>query len=268
MRRQVLNSKRRVTVSATLRPIEKRTLRERIVERLKAFINESGLQAGDRLPTEREMAEQLGVSRTAVREALKSLQALGIIEARPKQGMFLRSPDLKPITHVLWARVNEADSTLTHVWEARKLFEMSILPLVMERANAEDWQRIERSIDAMEAAIERGELGQEADIQFHRALAHATRNPVLESFSEVVSQYFHEVQKQALAESLAARRVAAKAHRQIYTALRKGNLEEAIRRMEIHLNSCVERGIVPPPPTFAYSTGKDKNGKRQASRIN
>jgi len=56
MRRQVLNSKRRVTVSATLRPIEKRTLRERIVERLKAFINESGLQAGDRLPTEREMA--------------------------------------------------------------------------------------------------------------------------------------------------------------------------------------------------------------------
>lgn len=261
----VSNSK---TASVTLRPIEKRTLRERIVERLKAFINESDLQAGDRLPTEREMAEQLGVSRTAVREALKSLQALGILEARPKQGMFLRPPDLKPITHVLWSRVNDADSTLTHVWEARKLFEMSILPLVMERANAEDWQRIERSIDAMEAAIERGELGQEADIQFHRALAHATRNPMLESFSEVVSQYFHEVQKQSLAESLEARRVAAKAHRQIYTALRKSNLEEGIRRMEIHLNSCVERGIVPPPPTFAYSTGKDKNGKKQASRIN
>jgi GntR family transcriptional repressor for pyruvate dehydrogenase complex len=245
----------------SLRPIEQRTLRERIVERLKAFIVESGLQAGGRLPTEREMAEQLGVSRTAVREALKSLQALGLIEARPKQGMFLRQPDLEPLTHMLWSRVNGADSTLTHVWEARKVFEMNILPLVVERANEEDWRRIERSIEEMEAAIGRGELGQEADVAFHRALAHATRNPVLESFSEVVGQYFHEVQKQSLAESLEARRVAAQAHRRIYAALRKGDVEEAIRRMETHLNSCVSRGIVPPPPTFVNPVGKGRNGK-------
>ncbi|HID06516.1 MAG TPA: FCD domain-containing protein, partial [Armatimonadetes bacterium] len=137
--------------------------------------------------------------------------------------------------------------TLTDIWEARKIMEVAVLPLVAERATQEDWRKIEQAIEIMDTAIAKGDLGLEGDILFHHALFEACHNPVLLSLREVVGEFFRKVQQMALSESLEARRKAAEEHKLMYKALRKGDVRKAQRLMVMHLDSPVKRGIIPRP---------------------
>ncbi len=231
----------------TLRPIRRRTLRERILERLKEFIVANHLRPGDHLPTERELAEALGVSRTSVRDAMRLLEGLGVVDTRPKRGALLKVPDQNTLQDFLWFFLAYNSDSIADIWEARQVLELAILPLVAERATKEDWQEMETAIAGMEAALQRGEDGLEEDRCFHAALVKATHNPILQGIAQVVAEFFRQVQAQALAGGREIREAALREHRQMFTALRQGDVAKAQTIMLRHLNRPVKMGIIPKP---------------------
>lgn len=230
-----------------LRPIRQRTLRERIVEQLKEFIIANNLRPGDRLPTEKELSESFGVSRTIVREAFRLLEGIGVLETRPKQGAILKEPDRRPLQELFWFFVTRYSGSISDIWEARQVFESAILPFVAKWATDEDWQEMKTTIDEMNAALKRGEIGLEEDRRFHAALAQATHNPILQGFAEVIAEFFRKVQEQALTGSKEVREAALREHRQMFNALRQGDIAKAQEIMRCHLERPIRLGIIPAP---------------------
>ncbi len=231
----------------SLRPIHHRTLRERIVVRLKEFIVTNKLRPGDQLPTERELAEALGVSRTAVREAIRLLEGLGVVDARPKRGAILKMPEGETVHDLLWFFLSHHDQSIGDIWEARQALELAVLPLATRWTKEEDWQEMEAAIEAMASALKRGETGLEEDRRFHAALVKATHNSVLQSIVEVISEFFRKVQEQALAGGREIREAALREHRQILSALRKGDVVRAQAIMRRHLKRPIRLGVIPAP---------------------
>jgi GntR family transcriptional repressor for pyruvate dehydrogenase complex len=149
-----------------------------IAERVRELAVAEGLDAGDRLPAERELARRLGVSRTSLREALTALRIEGVIEVQHGNGIYLlRSPSetIPPIT----ADLTRANPSLPALGEVRNTLEALAAELAATRRGDDDLTRMVESIREMDAAIAAGEDGVEGDRRFHAAILDAARNPVL-----------------------------------------------------------------------------------------
>jgi GntR family transcriptional regulator, transcriptional repressor for pyruvate dehydrogenase complex len=215
--------------------IERATGSELAMRSLLSHIREGILRAGDRLPSERELVTQMGLSRTGVREALRGLASSGIIEILPGRGAFVRrvSPELLVDPEALLFILER--ETLLHAIEVRRILEVEAIALAAERAIGEDLAEMERALQQMEIAVDSNEnpLGQSA--HFHLAVAKATHNPVLYN---MVKSFVRLI---AHAAPLIAERVPeARAsehpqHVELYEPVLQRNPEEARRRMHIHL---------------------------------
>lgn len=176
-----------------------------------AFLKEllrSGARPGDRLPTEHELARRFGVSRPTVRQALKSLDAAGLVESRPRRGTVLKHADPRSLgpwfaAHVALAVASGQDGpettgdALRQLAEARWLFERGLTDLVAKRRNEADLAAMQKAVGDFAAAMDRddrpGHLA--ADAAFHRAFAAAAHNSVLQGLSEVIDGYFEAWQE-------------------------------------------------------------------------
>lgn len=173
---------------------------------LQRGILEGSIRPGERLPSEREMAEQFGVGRLVVREALRSLQALGLVEVRRgvKGGCFVRHFNMRQMSHSLRNVWSVSRVSLKDVLEARLGFESEILRLAIERVTRADLKRLERNILQTKILAANGsdvELKQKVH-EFHLLLAQASRNPLyllmMHSILDVIDEYmtalrFHSV---------------------------------------------------------------------------
>ncbi len=160
-------------------------LADHVVEKLLALAQARGLQPGQRLPAERQLAEELGVSRTSVREAIQRLTSQGVLVARQGDGTYLQSAAsadwlqgaVAPLTQLL-----DADPHYRYdVLETREALEVSTAGLAAQRATAQDKDRIRHAFDVMMEHQQSGhaELAARADAQFHLAIAEASHNVVL-----------------------------------------------------------------------------------------
>lgn len=158
-----------------LRPIH---FSQQIASRLEALILSNELQPGDRLPSERELAKSFGVSRSAVREALKLLVERRLVETRMGRGTIICDPGVSSVISSLSVASRMQNSTLAHLDEVRPLLEVHIAGLAAERAEPADLERMEAAVEAMDATI--GDMPRfiEADMEFHAAVAAATQNPL------------------------------------------------------------------------------------------
>jgi len=156
------------------------TCPERIADEIKQLIIDQKLEPGGRLPAERELAEQFGVSRASVREAVKGLVAVGVLEAHTGNGTFVRA-DLNDsvLGSLSWA-VLLAGRVEPEVTEVRALIEPTIAALAAERATESDRKKLQETIVAMKAALGQPSLVVEADLAFHMALAQAAHNRILQ----------------------------------------------------------------------------------------
>jgi GntR family transcriptional repressor for pyruvate dehydrogenase complex len=181
-----------------------------------------GLKAGDRLPSERELARQLSVGRSSLREAMHGLQVMGLVEVRHGVGAFFaREPAqwlLPP------ARFYDAPPhrLFCELIEARLLVEVRLAALAAERATAEDIARL-REASAERASAQRGEYV-ERGLGFHLAIAGAARHSVLASMLQAVAHLYFDV-LDSLAPSLQDREAAFRARQQ-------GGHDEVLRRIE------------------------------------
>lgn len=221
-----------------LAPLERRggSVHEEIVARLRALILAGVLQPGDRLATERELAEQLVVSRSAVREALLRLQSAGLVERR--QGSGTRVSARIPISTVLASLRDDDDDTLTASTEFRTVVEPQIARLAAARIQPAE-------LDALGALLAESDVAQDAersvklDIAFHVAVATATRNRLLASLSELTVSWTLEARLFShVAEH--GRRMSHDGHLRVLRALRAGSPDAAEAAMRVHLDEIAD----------------------------
>jgi len=214
-----------------LRPLQRSRLYEQLVERLLALVHELDLKPGDRLPPERELSADLGVSRASVRQALVVLEVQGLIEVRHGEGAILRRT--RPDDAVLSA-VEAHKRRLPEVIDAREALEVKIASLAAERRTEDDLARIDAALDAMAVAIERGERGLDGDEQFHGAVTAAARSGLLADLMAGIANAIRESRIESLSQPDRPQ-VSLASHREIAAAIRAGDADAAGQAMREHI---------------------------------
>jgi DNA-binding FadR family transcriptional regulator len=161
-----------------LQTVEPQRLYRQIAEQLRSLIAAGEFQPGSRLPAERDLAKQLGVSRPSVREALIALEVEGWVEVRTGSGVYaLAHNGAAPNGHAMLVPATEWGPL--ELLRARRVIEGEIAALAATQAKRKNLQTIRAAIDAMAADVERGVTPLEADRAFHAAIAQASGNVVL-----------------------------------------------------------------------------------------
>lgn len=162
-------------------------LYEQIVQQIEESITKGGLKVGDQLPAERELAQQFGVSRTAVREAVKALREKGLVEAYPGRGTFITDGTSRSIRQSLdrMIKVDQPEGT-AHLAEVREILEPEIAALAAMRADEENFASMREAISVMDNARRDPDAFIEADLDFHLALAEAASNPLILSLIDSI----------------------------------------------------------------------------------
>jgi len=156
-----------------------------IQQRLKDYIVQNRLQPGDRLPTEEVLASQLGVSRTAIREALRGLEALGMLGTQRGLGRVVRSFSFEPILENLSYGFAFLNSTILQITEIRKALDVYFIELAMTRLTDDDLARLAQIVEAMKARKASGESMEQEDYSFHALLYDRCGNPLARQLFEI-----------------------------------------------------------------------------------
>lgn len=162
-------------------------LYEQIVQQVEESIHKGALKPGNQLPPERELAHQFGVSRTAVREAVKALREKGLVEAYPGRGTFVTDGTSHAIRQSLdrMIRIGQPEGS-TYLAEVREILEPEIAALAATRADAEDLSSLHEAVSIMDKAKRDSDAFIEADLDFHLALAEAAANPLILSLIDSI----------------------------------------------------------------------------------
>ncbi len=161
-------------------PIQSSRLYEKIVQQIEERILKGDIKPGEKLPSEHDLAEQFGVSRTAIREAIKALRAKGLVEVQLGRGTFVKDGPSQHLRTPLGQVFKiDKESRIQNLVEIREILEPRIAALAAERADQEDIQGMQSAVVAMEEAMDDVETFVDADLNFHHALAMATKNPLV-----------------------------------------------------------------------------------------
>ena len=223
-------------------PVTVDRVSQAIVDQIKLLIRSGRLQPGDRLPSERELCQRFGVSRVTVREALRVLEASGLLAIRvgAHGGAFLTSPSAERLGEGLADLISLASLTAANVTEARIIVELGILPLVVERATEEDVEALFAMVELGERAVEAGRYTAEMSTTFHARVAQCTHNPAI----EMLVQSFHGPLLMSLEESHIGAPMSHQGtgeHRELAEAIQARDVEAARQVMTRHLGRTAQR---------------------------
>lgn len=168
-------------------------LTERAKQQLEDLIVNRKLQAGERLPAEGEMAKMLGVSRTVIREAIRTLAAKGLVESRTGSGIYVRQLDHEIVQQPMNLLLRSNNLSVEEILEVREMLDVKIAQLAAERAQPEDIEAMEESIKTLSRLKLTAAEYTQADMAFHRHLAVAARNPLFLILSNSIGDVMLEV---------------------------------------------------------------------------
>jgi len=160
---------------------------EKVAEQIKDMIEKGDLRPGDKLLSVRELAEKFNVGRSAVREALSALQAMGLIELKQGEGTFVRQLSTSDLLGANYSSMLLEFEQVESLLEVRKLIETSYVELAAERRDYEDLKKMEDALKIMKEDLYSDTHGEEADWLFHYAIAKATKNEMLVYIIETIS---------------------------------------------------------------------------------
>jgi len=213
---------------------------QQIVDQITRMVKEGTLRPGDRLPPERQLAEEFGVSRSAVREALSALRMLGLVEARVGEGTFITQPPderfISPLALVL--TIEHSEAVGRELLELRSALEAESAALAALRREAEDLAEMEAALRDMERDLEEGRLGAEADWRFHDAVASASGNSLLLHTMRSLSDTMKEalgLYREQLLRIPGMGRTLLQDHIDVLEAIRSQDAEAARQRMAAHI---------------------------------
>jgi len=210
------------------------SLRDSIIEQIRDTIAREGLKPGDRLPTEEQWAERLGVSRVSVREALKTLEYLGIVNAAPKRGTTVGTLDMDRVISLLKFQFAINDLTNEQLLNARETIESGIMPFIAARMqnDPEIYEKLYALTDLPGLSTD-FDAYHDADVQFHYALIEAGNIQPLTTFTELINTFFNKFSK-VVEQHGRWKTHGIQFHRDIIAALRDGDIDKA---REVHHES-------------------------------
>ncbi|MEO7891876.1 MAG: FadR/GntR family transcriptional regulator [Vicinamibacterales bacterium] len=205
-----------------------------VVLHVRRMIDAGKLKIGERLPPERELVRELGVSRTSVRAGLQALAGKGVLKTRRGAGTFVA--DGRPVldTDALSVLATLHGFSRAEMFEARRTLEVGVAGLAAERATPEDIAAIADAVSFMFSSVDDSQTFLVSDIRFHRAVADASRNKILASLVETVSALFYE-RRRRTAHRQVDLKGSAGIHFGIYQAIRDKKRPLAERLMSEHL---------------------------------
>jgi len=249
-----------------------------VVAHVRGLIDRRALRPGDRLPAERDLALQIGVSRPTVRAGLRALAAMGVVRSRHGSGTYI--PDGPPTlgSEPLSFLAALHGFTRDEMYEARRIMEVGAAGLAAERATPEQLASLAEEVASLFASMQDPQRFLVHDINFHRTLASASGNQIVASIVEMISALYYERRRQTAARaSDRDLRDAAEMHRRIYQAVRSKDAEAARLAMHEHLEQAsrhqAKEGAVDEPngrrgaektaaaPVARRGNGRPKRGK-------
>ncbi len=221
--------------------LERGFLSNKIANRLLTLIKERQLRPGDCLPPERELARIMSVSRPSLREALRALQIMNIIENRQGSGSYVTALEPERLVEHLDIIFTLDDSTYLDLFAARKILEAGVAELACHSITDEEISELEESLERAHSALNDPEAFLEIDLELHRKITEATRNRILAIFMRSINQ-LGIYSRRRTGERVRVRRQALEDHRAIVEALKSRDTRAARLAMLEHL-SHIEQGL-------------------------
>ncbi|MEG7336351.1 FadR/GntR family transcriptional regulator [Bacillus sp. 0102A] len=207
--------------------VNRKTLAKQVIERIVHLLSSGQLKAGDKLPTEMELMDILHVSRPVLREALSSLETLGVITRKTRGGTYFNDKiGMQPFSVMLAL----ATDNLPAIIEARMALELGLVTIAAEKINEDELQRLQKTIGDIASSTDN--LYGEADKEFHRIIALSANNPVVEGMIQSLLITHAKIDSQI---PYRERDVTVEYHKKIYDALAKRDPYKAHYHMYEHL---------------------------------
>jgi GntR family transcriptional repressor for pyruvate dehydrogenase complex len=218
-------------------PIQPTTVVQQIIDKITQSLVKGELKPGDRLPPEPELAIQLGVSRTSLREALKTLCGLGVLSARKRGGTFVATEVSQSMLNPLVFNLIIEKGSNDELFELRVLLEVDAIELAIEKATPEDFKLLAAELDEFEKKLPDGDLDllADLDLRFHLRLLQISNNSPFIKISQLIMQLFEPPIRKAL--KMIGPSQVLKNHRVLYQAILERDLlkakEHVVRAFEV-----------------------------------
>lgn len=242
--------------SELLRPIEKVTVNQQVIARLKSFLESEHLKVGSMLPSERRLAAMLGVSRPSIREVLRALNILGIIKSKQGEGTYLVTSIHKLLTDPDHVLTFQESLDLAELAEARSAVEPAVASLTATRASREELQEIQEHLQGMKRGLRNRAEFLEHDLLFHLAVLKACGNDVLKRMMSVVLRGLFDHGAQ-LVQNYSDLSDIYRLHENIFDALRHHDPRAAQSTMTRHMQVSRKENVRP-----IREVAQEKNGSR------
>jgi len=224
-----------ISIMIKYKKVEQKRAFIQIIDQLKSLISSGALKPGDRLPSERQFSGELGVNRHTVREALKILEYMGVVEGKTGIGTVVNNlgQDIL-IDQISHAAEFSPSILLSELMELRFLLEPGIAALAAERATKRDISIMRQAMNDLKKEFEMNNLGTDADERLHVALANATQNSTIIRITKPILSMLAQYREKSL--RFKNRRIeTCKEHERIYLAVKNRKPGEARTAMEFHL---------------------------------
>jgi GntR family transcriptional repressor for pyruvate dehydrogenase complex len=217
--------------------IIKKSLSDTIVEKLEQMILENSFQVGERLPSEEKLAESFGVSRTILREAVKTLKERGLVDVKVGDGIYVAKPKKRILSDMVNRLVRLSDISMEEVYDFRRVLEVASCGLAAQNATEEELAALDEIVTEMEKSISRKKRWVELELQFHLQIAQASHNklfyyiisPLADLLVSAFTKGFSRNAPEGTLEGITG-------HRSIIQSIRKRDCESAEKAMLRHLD--------------------------------
>jgi GntR family transcriptional regulator, transcriptional repressor for pyruvate dehydrogenase complex len=231
--------KEKKTNAIQVKPIKKRSVPEEVIHQLRIVIESGQIKPGGKLPPERELSRMLNVSRPSLREALRALNLLGILENRVGSGTYLSTPSDKWTLEPFNLLFTLSKERLNDIFEVRKSLEGTVAGLAAERRSDEDLEDIKNKLNLMEDSLEDDVEYAKKEVEFHRAIIEASKNLIIADMMERLYSLLQETRTQFsthFRNTLILRTQDYLKHQEIFTHIMASNKEKATQAMIEHLS--------------------------------
>jgi len=220
------------TAKSGVEVIRKAKVYEKIAEQIQRLICDGFLKPGDKLPSERELAEIFQVSRGSLRDAVRALEVTGLVEPRQGEGTVVRAPSADSLINPLTTVLLRQRVFLSELLEFRAMIEPALARRAAKHASPEDLEHLEEILRRQQEKADRGEFAIEEDTEFHNTIAHAAKNRVVLKVLDVFMELLRESREKSLQVEGRLQK-SLEGHRQIFHAIQRHDpigAEEAMRQ--------------------------------------
>lgn len=236
-----------------LKAVEKKRAYEDIVEQIRSLIEDGKLKSGDHLPSERELTETFKVSRTTVREAIRTLESMKLVQSRHGNGTYILASSEEALVQPLAAALFNGKDDIIDIFYIRKIIEPYVARMAAENASPEEIEEMEKILQKQADLIEREENTVAADSAFHSAVARTAKNRVMERLLLAIVDLLKQTREEYLIDDERAKK-SLQGHQKVLESIKSRDCVVAQKSMLMHLEDI--EGIV--------FSKKKKGGDRDA----